>query len=367
MAGNIHEIKLIAVRVRVVLEDIMTIDEALIKRDALVFRGTPRPPLDETFGLMRDRLGRMGLVPMISRRGGGYEVRVVPEAHSTPSNPLINLLLFVLTVGSTLFVGAGMSGVDIIAHPDRFSAGLPFAVSILAILGVHEFGHYLMSAFHGVKATLPYFIPGPTIIGTFGAVIKTKSPVPDRRGLLDIGAAGPICGFVVALVALGAGLSLSEFVDLAPLVKQGAMEFGDSLITTFMTYAIKGPTPEGKTVMLHPVAFAGWVGLLITAFNLMPAGQLDGGHVLYAMIGRWHSLVARMTIVGLLLMGWFLWEGWFLWAFIVMLLGPRHSPPLDDVTPLDGGRLVIALLTMVIFILCIVPVPIAPQLHFQLQ
>lgn len=358
MDRAMHEIKLIAVHVRVVLEDVMTIDEALIKRDALVFRGMPLLPVDEAFELMRERLGRMGFVPMISRRGNGYEVRVAPESHPAPSNPLINVLLFLLTVGSTLLVGAGMSGVDIIAHPEGFSAGIPFAVSILAILGVHEFGHYLMSAFHGVKATLPYFIPGPTIIGTFGAVIKTKSPVPDRKGLLDIGAAGPICGFIVAVVALGMGLSLSEIVDLTPAVKGGATEFGDSLITTFMTYAVKGPVPEGKTVMLHPVAFAGWVGLLITAFNLMPAGQLDGGHVLYAMIGRWHLFVARVTIVALLLMGWFLWEGWFLWAFIVMLLGPYHSPPLNDVTPLDGGRFVVAVLAMLIFVLCVVPVPI---------
>jgi membrane-associated protease RseP (regulator of RpoE activity) len=354
-----HEIKLIALQVRVVLEDIMTIDEALIKRDALVFRGLLVRPVEEAFGAMRERLGQMGLVPMISRRGSGYEVRVVPEIRSTPSNPLINLLLFILTVGSTLVAGAVMSGVDIIAHPERFSAGLPFAVSILAILGVHEFGHYLMSVFHGVKATLPYFIPGPTIIGTLGAVIKTKSPVPDRKGLLDIGAAGPICGFVVALVALGVGLSLSEITDITPMVMRGAAECGDSLITMFMTHVIKGPIPEGKTVVIHPIGFAGWVGLLITAFNLMPVGQLDGGHVLYALAGRWHLLVARITIVGLLLMGWFLWEGWFLWAFVVMLLGPHHSPPLNDVTPLNGGRLAIAVLAMAIFALCIVPVPFA--------
>ena len=358
-----HDTKLIAVQLRVALEGIMTIEEALIKRGALVFRGDLVPPVEEAFIWMRERLGRMGFVPLIARRGGSYEVRVVPETYPAPSNPLINLLLFVLTVGSTLFVGAGMAGVDIIAHPGRFSAGLPFAVSILAILTVHEFGHYFMSSFHGVKATLPYFIPGPTIIGTFGAVIKTKSPVPDRKGLLDIGAAGPICGFIVALVALGVGLSLSDVVDLAPVVKRGATEFGDSLLTMLVTYFTKGPRPEGNTVMLHPVAFAGWVGLLITAFNLMPVGQLDGGHVLYAMIGRWHSFVARMTIAALLIMGWFLWEGWFLWAFLVMLLGPYHAPPLNDVTPLNWGRRIIALLAMVILILCVVPVPIAFQGH----
>ncbi len=353
-----HDIKLIAMHVRVALEDIMMIDEALIRRDALVFRGALPAPVEEAFGKMRERLGRMGFVPMIARRGDGYEVRVTPEINPAPSNPLINLLLFVLTVGSTMFVGAGLSGVDIIAHPERFSAGIPFAVTILAILGVHEFGHYLMSSFHGIVATLPYFIPGPTIIGTFGAVIKTKSPVPDRKGLLDVGAAGPICGFIVALVALGVGLSLSEVVDLAPVLKRESAEVGDSLITVLMTYFIKGPLPEGKTVMFHPVAFAGWVGLLITAFNLMPAGQLDGGHVLYAMIGRRHLLVARMTIAALLVMGWFLWEGWFLWAFIVMLIGPNHAPPLNDVTPLNRGRWVIALLAVAIFILCFVPVPI---------
>ncbi|MCX6338726.1 MAG: site-2 protease family protein [Candidatus Aureabacteria bacterium] len=356
-----HDIKLIAVQLRVVLEDIMTIDEALIKRDALVFRGDFIPSAEEAFGWMRERLGRMGFVPMIARRGSSYEVRVVPETYPSPSNPLINLLLFVLTVISTLVVGAGLAGVDLIAQPERFSAGLPFSVSILAILAVHEFGHYLMSSFHGVKATLPYFIPGPTIIGTFGAVIKTKSPVPDRKGLLDIGAAGPICGFIVALVALGVGLSLSEVVDLSPVVKRGVTEFGDSLMTMLMTYFTKGHLPEGKTVMLHPVAFAGWVGLLITAFNLMPVGQLDGGHVLYAVLGRWHSLVARMTIAALLIMGWFLWQGWFLWAFLVILLGPYHAPPLNDVTPLNRGRIIIALLTMVILILCVVPIPITFQ------
>jgi membrane-associated protease RseP (regulator of RpoE activity) len=294
---------------------------------------------------------------MISRHRDAYEVKVIPEVYPRPSNPLVNLVLFILTVGSTLLVGAQMVGVDIFEQPSRISSGIPFAFTILSILAVHEFGHYIVSRAHGVKATLPYFIPAPTIIGTLGAVIKTKSYIPDRKSLLDIGAAGPICGFFVAVVALGVGLARSQVVDLEPALRRGGLEFGNSLLVMLMTYLIKGPLPESKTVMLDPIAFAGWVGLLVTAFNLMPVGQLDGGHITYSLIGRWHSFVAKLTIVGLLVMGFF-WQGWYVWAFLILLLGYKHSPPLDDVTPLNAGRIFVALTTMAIFALCLVPIPI---------
>lgn len=335
----------------------MSITETVISRRFIAFRGNILVPAEKAFAWMSERLGRLGFTPMLLRHGDAYEVRVITAVRPQPSNPLINLLLFILTMGSTLFVGGQMMGVNIIAQPHRFAAGIPFACTILVILTVHEFGHYLMSKFHGVKASLPYFIPAPTIIGTLGAVIKIKTPIPDRKSLLDIGAAGPICGFLVALVALCVGLVHSQIVDLEPLVRRGAWEFGDSLLVGLMTFLIKGPLPEGKTVMIGPIAFAGWVGLLVTAFNLMPMGQLDGGHIIYALIGRWHSLVAKISIFALIIMGFF-WQGWYVWAFLILLLGPNHPPPLNDLTPLNPGRKIIALISVALFILCLVPVPI---------
>ncbi|MCX6355173.1 MAG: site-2 protease family protein [Candidatus Aureabacteria bacterium] len=359
MRPTVDELKLLALRLRVLMEEVMQVAETVIRRQGIVLRGTFLRPTEDAFSWMKERLGHLGLVPMLSRRGDVYEVRVTHQVQEHRSNPLINLILFLLTVASTLLVGAEMEGVNIILHPEKFTAGIPFACTILAILVAHEFGHYFLSMFHGVSATLPYFIPAPTIIGTLGAVIKTKSYIPNRKSLLDIGAAGPLCGFVVALVALCMGLYYSEIVDIEPLVKGGGVqEFGDSLAVYGITYLLKGPLAEGKAVMFNPIAFAGWVGLLITAFNLMPVGQLDGGHILYAVVGHWHTIVAKVTIAALIVMGWFFWEGWYVWAFITLLLGPSHAPPLDDVTPLNRGRKCIALVALGVFALCFVPVPI---------
>jgi membrane-associated protease RseP (regulator of RpoE activity) len=352
------ELRLLALQLGIALEEVMKIEETVVSPHAIVFRGTFTLPAARAFGVMREKLVRLGCIPMLSGSAGRYEVRVVPEAQPGRANPLVNLLLFLLTVGSTLLVGAEMAGVNVIAEPRRFAAGIPFAGSIIAILAVHEFGHYLMSMFHGVKATLPYFIPAPTLIGTLGAVIKTKSHIPDRKSLLDIGAAGPICGFVVSLVALGVGMGYSEVVDIGPLLRRGGVqEFGDSIAVALMALLVKGKLAPGQDILFTPVAFAGWVGLLVTAFNLMPVGQLDGGHIMYALVGRWHSVVAKITVGALLVMGLY-WPPWWGWVFLIMLLGMGHAPPLDDVTPLDMGRRLVAGAALVIFVICFVPVPI---------
>lgn len=356
------ELTLLALRVREMVGEIMQIRSAAITRRGIVFHGMFLLPPEQSIAALRDRLAPEGFVPEISRRGGEYEVRVVRDAAPAPANPLVNILLFALTVCSTLIVGAAQAGVDIIAYPGRFAAGVPFAVSLLSILIVHEFGHYLMAAFHGVRATLPYFIPAPTAIGTLGAVIRIRSFIPDRKALLDIGAAGPMCGFVVALVALGVGLTMSGVEDIGPLIRSGRIEyFGDSLVVRFMTFLIKGRLAEGQDVILHPVAFAGWVGLLVTAFNLLPVGQLDGGHIAYALAGRAHAVIARCTLVVLVALG-FAWRPWWIWVFLIVVLGPGHAPPLDDVTPLDRGRKLIAFAAAAVFALCFVPVPIPARL-----
>jgi membrane-associated protease RseP (regulator of RpoE activity) len=355
------DMTLLALRVRAPVEEVMSIRDAAISRRGVVFRGTFLLPPEQSIASLRGGLGALGFVPMVVRRGGEYEVRVVRDASPSRSNPLVNLLLLALTICSTLLVGAANSGVDLIAHPERFAAGIPFSASILSILIVHEFGHYLMAAFHGVDATLPYFIPAPTAIGTLGAVIRTKSFIPDRRSLLDIGAAGPICGFLVSLVALGVGLMRSEVADIRPLLAEGRMEyFGDSLAVRLMTLLVKGRLAEGHDVILGPVAFAGWVGLLVTAFNLMPVGQLDGGHIAYAVAGRLHAVIAKCTLAALFALG-FVWWPWWMWVLLILTLGPGHAPPLDDVTPLDRGRKFVACAAAAILVLCFVPIPISAR------
>ncbi|MDD5557508.1 MAG: site-2 protease family protein [bacterium] len=352
------DLKLLAAELRGIAADVMEVRETVAGTRTVTLRGAPALPVEEAAARLRERFAPLGVIPMVSRDGDGIAVRVVRAGDSPRPNPLVNVVLFLLTAASTLFVGAAMAGVDIIAEPGRWRAGVPFAASILAILLVHEFGHYLMSACHGVKASLPYFIPAPTIIGTFGAVIKTRSPIPDRRSLLDIGAAGPICGFLVALVALAVGIHHSEVVEIGPLLQDGdVMEFGDSLLVRLVTRAIKGGLGEGEDILFSPVAFAGWVGLLVTAFNLMPVGQLDGGHIIYAVAGRRHAIIARATVVSLLLLGLY-WPPWWGWVLLILLIGPGHAPPVDDVTPIGGGRRLVALAALGIFILCFVPAPI---------
>lgn len=352
---------LLAMRLRVPVEEAMEIRSAAVSRRGMVFRGGLFLPPADAIAILKERFGALGFVPLVSRRGKEYEIRVARDVPGVRANPLINLLLFALTVCSTLLVGAANAGVDILAHPERFAAGIPFAASLLAILIVHEFGHYLMAAYHGVRATLPYFIPAPTAIGTLGAVIKTQSFIPDRNSLLDIGIAGPLCGFVVALVALGAGLARSEVVEIAPLLRAGGVDyFGDSLAVRLMTLLVKGRLAEGQDVVLHPVAFAGWVGLLVTAFNLMPVGQLDGGHIAYAVTGRGHALIARCALAALLALG-FAWRPWWIWVLLILALGPGHAPPLDDVTPIGRGRMWIACAAALILVLCFVPVPISAR------
>ncbi len=226
----------------------------------------------------------------------------------------------------------------------------------MGILLFHEMGHFLMSRVHGVEATPPYFIPGPPfLVGTFGAFIRMHTPT-NRKALFDVGAAGPWAGFVVALPAVFYGLSLSEVRALdAP---GGGLVLGQSLVFTWLTRLALGVSPNDATILLHPIALAGWFGLFVTFLNLLPVGQLDGGHVVYSLLGRRHRWVARaalVTIVGLAFVGW---QGWVMWAVLVTVLGLDHPPTIDD-TPLDPTRRFAAWLTIALFAVTFMPVPIS--------
>lgn len=280
----------------------------------------------------------------------------VPEQKLTDTNPLIHVALFLATLASTLVAGAIQRGANPFLHPKSLALGIPFSFTLLAILGAHELGHYFVSRKNGVKATLPFFLPNPSpYVGTFGAVIRVKSLMPSRRTLLEIGAAGPICGMVFALPAVLVGLKFSQVIPSASLA--GATRLGDSLLFSVAQRLVIGRLNPGSDVVLHPVAYAGWIGFLVTAMNLLPVGQLDGGHIAYALLGRGHRWVAIIAVLALVGLG-FLWQGWFIWVVLILLLGLRHPPPLNDFTPLDPTRMRIALLAAIIFILTFTPIPI---------
>jgi membrane-associated protease RseP (regulator of RpoE activity) len=280
-------------------------------------------------------------------------------------SPFINIILFLLTFCSTLVVGAFHAGADILKDPMQVFQGLPFSVTLLGILLVHEFGHYLMSRRHGVAASLPYFIPFPSLFGTLGAVIKMKSPITTKNALVDIGASGPIAGFVVSVVAVVIGLGFSEVRDVT---RAGEMiVLGDSLLFQILGWLVIGPIPSAYDLLLHPMAFAGWIGLFVTFINLFPVGQLDGGHIAYALLGKWHRWLS-LALIGAFLTGGIVpsiisghieFNNWLVWGILLLILGPKHPPILFPDVPLDRTRKAVGMLALIIFILTFIPVPVS--------
>ena len=268
--------------------------------------------------------------------------------------PHLNLILFLLTIVSTLFAGALMEGVNPLKNPALIARGIPFSITLMLILGVHELGHYIFARKHHVDATLPYFIPAPTIIGTFGAFIKMRSPVRNRRALVEIGAAGPIAGFFVVLPALFIGLSLSQVV---PSSGEAGIQLGESIMMKIATWIVHPGLGEEMDVMLHPVAFAAWIGMLVTMLNLLPIGQLDGGHIAFALLGRWSIRVAWGALGAILILSIFSLN-WLVWALLVFfLIKVKHPPIYPDLSPLSKREIYIGIAALVIFILTFVPVP----------
>jgi Zn-dependent protease len=347
-------------------------------------------------GLSKD-LKPHKLTPIFLEDKGLQVIQVVPSPpKQRASNPWINLIFFLLTLISMLMAGVlygyegpqpeGLSGLLNLLL-GNLGAGLPFAVSLLAILLAHEFGHYLAARYHKAAVTLPYFLPFPlSPFGTLGAFIQLKEPPRNKRVLFDIGIAGPLAGLVVAIPVLLIGLSLSEVSQLPTFLRAGeaySLE-GNSIIYLAAKYLVHGmwlPTPAtfgglsplsywlsffftgqplplgGTDVLLHPVAWAGWAGLLVTALNLIPAGQLDGGHVLYALLGKYSRVVLPFVLAGLAVLGFF-WSGWWLWVFLILLMGGNHAQPLDQITKLDRWRMTLAIFGLVLFILVFTPIPL---------
>ncbi len=277
-----------------------------------------------------------------------------------PKIPRLNLGLFLATVLTTLLAGARMEGNDIFSNPMEIAKGIPFSFTLLLILGCHEFGHYYYALKHNVNATLPYFIPAPPflfLIGTFGAFIKIKSPIYRRDALLQIGASGPIAGFIIAVPALIIGLLLSSVVPIDG--EQSRIILGDSILMKILTSIIHPNLQEGMDIILHPIAFAGWIGLLVTMLNLLPIGQLDGGHIAYAMLGNKHKHLAKAAFLALIPLS-FLSLNWLVWGVLILILmrTTKHPPIQDLHTPLSRQNLNFGYLCLAIFILCFIPAPV---------
>ncbi len=271
--------------------------------------------------------------------------------------PFLHIILFCATFLTTLAAGALHMGIDILKQPERIIEGFPFAGTLMCILLFHEFSHYIASKMHHITATLPYFIPAPPypfIIGTFGAFIKMKSPIVTRKALVDIGASGPIAGFIISIIACLAGLSMSE--TRLPQAEKGLI-LGDSLLFSFLSQIVLGVTPDQHDILLHPVAFAGWIGLFVTSLNLIPVGQLDGGHIAFALLGERHRQLSLVLVFVLAFMGIFFWEGWILWAVLLVVLGIRHPPVIHWEIPLDSRRRFVGFLSLVIFVITFIPSP----------
>ncbi len=381
----------IASRVRRVVGSDLTIKSVEVPRDQrlgiLVLRGRLTTPSHEAFSRWIAELRPMGYTPMLrpDPEGGDETVALfviegVPA--QTPGRPGVNLILFLLTVMSTLFVGSlyggdlnGVSEISDLFLPQNIIQGWPFSITLLGILVAHEFGHYFAARYHKVAVTLPFFIPLPIGFGTLGAFIRLKEPVPDRRKLFDIGVAGPLAGLVLAVPLLFLGLSTSP-VDIPPQDVTIQLE-GNSILYYFAKIAVFGqalPNPvTGEDVFMNQVTFAAWIGLLVTALNLLPVSQLDGGHTVYALFGRaaryanWVTLVVMglIAVAGIAqvqalwpVLGNFGYSGWWLWlGLILFVLGPHHPPALDDVTELDSRRRLVGYFVILCFILTFVPTP----------
>jgi len=385
---------------KAIMQRIMRIDDTTVgdTQQGYAFRFRGYIYSEDTEAVYKDLEGKLkplGYTPLFRWDGSRHVVMLVKGVvQPKPSNPLVNLALFLLTIVSVIAAG-GLSSAEPL--PSGFlqavgaviSRGWPFTVALLAILAAHEFGHYLAGRYHHVAVSLPYFIPLPypiSIFGTMGAFINMKSIPRNKRELLDIGIAGPLAGLLVAIPVLFLGLNLSSLDVFKESVPPDMYILeGNSLLYLFSKYLVFGqllPAPVdygglspvlywvryfftgnplpvgGLDVIIHPVAWAAWGGLLVTAVNLIPAGQLDGGHVVNVLFSpKWTRRFFYLILVVLAGMG-FLWSGWWLWAGIIFLIGQRPAEPLDMITPLDTRRKWLGVLALIVFVVTFTPIPL---------
>jgi len=279
--------------------------------------------------------------------------------------PKLHIVLFLMTL-VTMFLAPVMTSElifkptelwEYLSMPGVFAARLEFTIALILILLFHEFGHYLAGRRRGVLMSLPYFLPAPNIAGTFGAIIKSKTPITNRRDLIEVGAAGPVAGFIVSVIAIMIGLGQSQIVEAG---MSNGLILGESLLLKFLVWLMVGPIPENSEFLFAPAAFAGWVGLLVTMLNLLPLGQLDGGHIIYGLFGKLQHTIARMMAAVLIGLG-FWWYGWWFFGALVLFFGLNHPRTIEDDKPIGWKARLLGIIAIIIFIISFIPTPFSFQ------
>ena len=334
----------------------MSVEEVVDSLMITKLKGQIYPPFGETIREIKAYFAGTEYTPLFAQESGQHVVRFgIFKKHDSKPKYWLNVLLFVATILSTIFAGSLNSGGNPFRDPSELLLGIPFSFSIMAILTCHELGHYFVSRKEGMITTLPFFIPMPLhFLGTFGAVIRMKSLVPSRKSLLKVGLSGPLAGFIVAIPICIIGVYLSD-IRPAPDTT-GFLKLGDSLLFMIFARLIHPSIPAGYDLFVHPVAFAGWIGLFVTSMNLIPIGQLDGGHVLYSIFLKRRRYL-YIPIFGALIALGFLWAGWFFWILIAFFIARRDPVIQDTITPLTVKERAYAIIPLVILVLTFVPQP----------
>lgn len=333
---------------------------------ALTFQVSPQGgSIDGPFDGLRQELVPKNYIPTIARERGETLIHIQRRPPPRFAKLEVNAALLVLTVLTTVFFGGAWNWADYTgkslpaALVDLEAIGMGalfFSLPLLAILGSHEMGHYVVSRRYKVHASLPFFLPSLPPLGTFGAFISMRDPIPNRRALLDIGVSGPLVGFAIAIPITLAGLALSAANPVPPDLATGDIQVIRTSIL-FDVLSLFFPLPQ--TFVMHPLAFAGWVGLFVTAINLLPAGQLDGGHVARALLGNKQHYLSWAAVIALFIMGT-AYVGWIIFGFLILMLGVRHPPPLNDITRLDPLRKLVGVAAVAILLLTFIPQPFTP-------
>ncbi|ELY48699.1 site-2 protease family protein [Natronorubrum bangense] len=356
------------------IESVFSIYEVRIEDEQLVYYGDPRVHPEQAMQELWPAFRKAGYEPQLTTKYGEYVIVAKPVSLGINGIPWTNIILFVATVFSTLLVGAlwWYPSIDPFANPLEIVHAWPFSVAILSVLGIHELGHYVMSRYHEVDASLPYFLPVPTIIGTMGAVIKLNGRMPNRKALFDIGVAGPLAGLVATIIVAVIGLHLPPVTVPESLVQEsntGGVRLGIPPLLELLATAVDQPLyGDDPTRNINPVVIGAWVGMFVTFLNLIPVGQLDGGHILRAMAGEFHETIGALVpavlfglaaylyyIGGYGLQTVFIWVFWGLLTMVLASAGAAH-PVAEE--RLGTWRVVVGIVTFGLGLLCFMPVPL---------
>ncbi|MFH1700734.1 MAG: site-2 protease family protein [Candidatus Zixiibacteriota bacterium] len=352
-----NDIDLFALSVFKIIRDYF--DIILYRTDGgrVIFRANPVLRNKEWRRELNKRLRLINARIKIIRDNDAYNITVYSTPFKIGNPPLVNVLLFILTLLTVLIISAYREvGPEVFSNPELLLVGLPFTITLMIILLVHEMGHFWAGYRRGVLMSYPFFIPAPTFIGTFGAIIKGRSPIRTKSDLIFIGAAGPLAGAIPSIIAVIWGQMSSQAVPL-PSDDLAYLSFGNSIFTYLISQLFYGDLSPNMGVFLSPIALAGQVGLLITMINLLPLGQLDGGHIFYGIFGKKQRTIAVVFMAFLLVIGYW-WNGWWLWLLLAFIMRPFHPPVIEDALPPDRKHKIIAWLAIILFILTFVPRPI---------